>query len=101
MPLAALPGNKELDIEGLRFPSRGAYAHKPHVGSGGECGVPFAAHFRQAGERPWRAWSQGLVRFVAMSTESPFGLGSEQRRWVEVTLPSSPLRPFPPRPARR
>eukprot|EP00928_Gymnodinium_smaydae_P088344 TRINITY_DN72448_c0_g1_i1.p1 TRINITY_DN72448_c0_g1~~TRINITY_DN72448_c0_g1_i1.p1 ORF type:complete len:631 (+),score=77.97 TRINITY_DN72448_c0_g1_i1:34-1926(+) len=67
--------------------------------SGGECGVPYNAYFpfasqdeetneRLSTRRPWYAFKYGPATFVQMSTEHDFTKGSDQHRWLELTLRS-------------
>jgi len=65
--------------------------------SGGECGVPYNAHFPFAsqdpeslaplhGRKPWYSFAYGPVSFVVMSTEHDFTPGSEQHAWIAGAL---------------
>merc|ERR1711871_1053042 len=65
--------------------------------SGGECGVPFNAHFPFASQdprstqpwqqrQPWYAFRYGPVTFVQMSTEHDFSPGSVQYKWLSSAL---------------
>ena len=71
----------------------------PGTDSGGECGVPYNAHFPFASQdplsktkfserEPWYSFVYGNVAFVQMSTEHDFSLGSKQNNWIRDTLKS-------------
>jgi len=70
---------------------------EPSQDSGGECGVPFNAHFPFASQNaslpwqerePWYAFSYGPVRVVMISTEHDYSEGSRQYTWLNKTLSS-------------
>jgi hypothetical protein len=67
----------------------------PGEDSGGECGVPYNAHFPYASQnpasgfkdrKPWYSVDYGMLHVVFMSTEHNFTQGSEQYAWIEKDL---------------
>ena len=65
--------------------------------SGGECGVPYNAHFPFASQdpssstpfeerQPWYAFTYGNAAFVQMSTEHDFAANSTQHAWLRRAL---------------
>jgi hypothetical protein len=77
------PGNHEIlwPGSGSRFDSIGS------TDSGGECGVVYHNRLRMPHstvKKQWYAFSQGPVRFLHLSSEMPFGAGSEQYKYVQL-----------------
>eukprot|EP01133_Synstelium_polycarpum_P003997 gene3997-4627_t len=81
-------GNHEYDYTNQPFkPSWSNY----NTDSGGECGVVFDTVFHMPGaEGPtrnnWYSYINGPVKFVIMSAEHDFTVGSPQYQWIESEL---------------
>ena len=61
--------------------------------SGGECGVPYSAHYTNPGQTPgalrrdhWWSVDIGAVHFVTLSSEADWTAGSKQHGWLAADL---------------
>jgi len=85
-------GNHERDAPGTS-PARPRASHYNGTDSGGECGVPYAAHFPMPPpardwrrDTPWYSFEYGPVHLAVVSTEHALRGGSPQFRWLEGDL---------------